>query len=580
MPEDSETPDKIPDSPERSELNAETSPPESTPSVTPAGAPSPVETQTPEPPASDETPAHDTSPPQVVVGNHKRGPSKLWWLLLVLIVLAASAGYLVHKHKTTKTVTATTATKRDIPLLNYGVVDQLTQTYPLGASTTTTMSEINSQLFEGLVHYQQLTKLVPQLATSWYNPNDTTWVFNLRHNVHFHNGRLMTAQDVKASLDYAVAHQNDANAASALANASTIKQVDVVGDNQIKITTDGPDATLLNRLSQLFIFDSKSTLGDPNSGTAPYMLKPGTTPTATSMDLVASKNYWGGHIFTRAIHIGANTDNSQLAAEMGAGKFDVAGDFTNDQIPKLGNHKIINIDDLGVTFLGLNTLKSGSPLTNLQARQAASYALNIPAIIKAGNLSGKQANQLIPTTILGHDPTLKNIPYDPAKAKQLLASVKNANTPLTLSFPAGDEGQVNEIAKELNAVGFNVKTSVQPDVGSLVNIAFAGQSDMFYLAYDSGDLDGLDIIQNVVTVASSDYQSSDINNLVDQAGKTLDPATRIKLLQEISQKVASDIPDIPLYTQTRTYAVNKNYHLQVDIPGDAVGAYFWQVYQQ
>jgi len=248
-------------------------------------------------------------------------------------------------------------------------------------------------------------------------------------------------------------------------------------------------------------------------------------------------------------------------------------------VPKLGNHKVINIDDLGVTFIGLNTLKQNSPLADLQARQAMSYALNIPAITKAGNLSGKQASQLIPAAILGHDPSLKDTPYNPAKAKQLLASVKNANMPLTLSFPAGDEGQVNEITKELNAVGFNVKASVQPDIGSLVNVAFAGQTDMFYLAYDSGDLDGLDIIQNVVTVSSTNYNNADINNLVNQASKTLDPATRIKLIQQISQKVASDIPDIPLYTQTRNYAYNKNYHLQVDIPADAIGVYFWQVYQ-
>jgi peptide/nickel transport system substrate-binding protein len=544
--------------------------PDSTPDAEPT-VPAPDTTPTPVP----------TSPPapEVVVGNHKRRRSKRWLFILIIVLIAAgAAAYLVHNHKSAKTVTSSTAAKHDIAQLNFGVVDQLSQAYPLGANTTATMADVNSQLFEGLVRYQQLTKIVPQLAASWYNPDNTTWVFNLRHGVKFHSGRAFTAQDVKSSLDYAIAHQNDPDVASSLAVASTIKEVDVMNDYQVKIKTDGPDPTLLNRLTQLFIFDSKATLGDPNAGTGPYMIKAGTKPTSGSMDLAAVNNYWGGHIYTKAVHIGASANADQLATATSNGKYELAGDFTAGQLSKLSRFQDVSVDDFGVSFLGLNTLKSGSPLSDLTARQAASYALDIPAILKAGGVSGKAASQLIPPDILGHDPSIKSVPYDPAKAKQLLATVKNANSPLTLSFPAGDEGQVNEIAKELNAVGFNVKTSPQPDVGSLVNVAFAGQTDMFYLTYTSSDLDGLDIIQSIVTVASADYNNKQINDLADQVSSTLDPTSRIKLLQQISQQVSKDIPDVPLYTETRHFILTKPYHLQTDIPSASIGTYFWQVY--
>ena len=502
----------------------------------------------------------------------------MWMMVLVVVLVVAVAGAAVYMLKPANKSTVTV--KKDIPLLNYGLSDgTLTDTYPLGNSSTSIMTQVNAQLFEGLVRYKQQTKIVPLLATSWFNPNDTTWVFNLQQGVKFHSGRSLTAQDVKYSLDYAVAHQSDTNAAAALALASTIKEVTVTGTYQVKIITDGPDPTLLNRLASLYVFDSKAKLGDPDAGTGPYVLKAGTKPTASSMDLTAINNYWGGHVYTRALHIGADTDSSKLGTDTANGKFDLAGDLPNSELAKIHDNKTINVEDLGVAFVGLNTLKVGSPLQSLPVRQAAAYALDIPAILKAGGIRGTQASQLVPPAILGHDPSIKDTPYDPAKAKQLLASVKGANTPLTLSYATGDDKQVTEIAKELNAVGFNVTLSQQPDLNTLIGIALGGQTDMFYASYTSDVLDGLDIISSIV-VGNQDYDNAQVDSLANQASSTLDPSTRIKLLQQIAGQVAKDVPDIPLYSQTRSYALMKPYNVQVDIPSTEAGVYFWQVYQQ
>lgn len=528
-------------------------------------------------PDSTETPTAPV-PPTDIPAQPKPKASKTWLLLLVVVVLAgAGVGAYLLRSSTKPAVVA----KQDIPVLNYGLSDStFTQTYPLGSSSTSLMTQVNAQLFEGLVRYQQETKIVPLLASSWSNPDDTTWVFNLRHGVKFHSGRGLTAQDVKYSLDYAVAHQSDENATAALALASTIKEVDLVpgNDYQVKIVTDGPDPTLLNRLAELYVFDSKATLGDPDAGTGPYVLKPGTKPTANTMDLSAISNYWGGHVYTKAVDITTVSDTSKLGSETAQGKFDLAGDLPDSQLAKINDSRILNVEDLGVSFLGLNTMKTGSPLQSLPVRQAAAYALNIPAILKAGGIRGQQASQLVPSAILGHDPSIKNTPYDPAKARQLLASVNGSNTPLTLSYASGDDKQVAEIAKELNAVGFNVKLSQQPDIGTLIGIALGGQTDMFYASYTSDILDGLDIVSSIV-IGNKDYDNAQVDSLANQASSTLDSSTRIKLLQQIARQVAKDMPDIPLYAQTRSYALMKPYHVQVDIPSTEAGVYFWQVYQ-
>ncbi len=555
-------------------------------SETPASVSSPVVTpdiSTPspgvEPVPASVAPQQPPVPPVPVSGGggHKGFKTKLALFVLLLVIIAAVlAGYFLKSGNTPGTSTA----KKDIPYLTYGVNGNGFDTlYPNSSTGSNAQIQVNAQLFEGLVRYQQQTKIVPLLATSWSNPSDTTWLFNLQQNVKFHSGRVMTASDVKASLDYAIAHQNDAEGSSFFAAASTIKAVTVVNNNQVKITTDGPDPTLLNRLSDLYVFDTKAAPNDPNSGTGPYVVKAGTKPAADSIDLTAVTNYWGGHVYTKSIHIAGITDASKLGTATSNGQYDLAGDFPDNVLAKIKARKTISIPDLGINFIGLNTLKAGSPLQSLQARQAAAYALNIPAILKAASTRGTQASQLVPSTIPGYDPSIHDMPYDLAKAKTLLASVKNASAPLTLSFLAGDEAPVGEVVKELDAVGFNVKSESVPDTSALITAGLGGQTDMFYAGYSSNILDGLDILNSIV-VGNQDYTNAQVESLAKQASSTLDPTARIKILQKIARQVATDVPDIPLFTQTRVFVLQKPYNIQVDLPSTEAGAYFWQVYQQ
>src|SRR5665213_2864384 len=519
-------PDTTPESPESQQPTAPPTPPDQF-----------ADANQPSQPSSSSQPVVTTSEP-------KKSGSKMFMLLIIAILVAAAAAgawYVSsHRHHTT-----TTATKKDIPYLTDGedTAGDLSVGYPVETSDTTTTILLYAQLYEGLVRYQDQTKIVPLLATSWSNPNDTTWLFNLRQGIKFHSGRTMTAADVKYSLDYAVAHQNDNSGATNLALASTISQVDVVNPYQVKIVTNGPDPVLLNRLAFLFVIDSKVQLGSLDAGTGPYVVKPSTKPASSTIDLVASSNYWGGHIYTRAVHMQTTTNNNndQLAADAAKGKYDIAGDFDAKQLAAIKNYKAITVPDLGVSFLGLNTLKASSPLSSLAARQAVAYALNVPDILKAGSLNGTPANQLIPPLIPGYDSAIANTPYNPTKAKQLLATVSNAKTPITLSYPTGDEGQLGEISKELSAVGFNVKLAAINSIGDLVNQAIGGQTDMFYLTYGSSTLDGLDIINSTVE-GTQNYSNTELDSLTKKASSTIDPAARIAILQQIEQQIHTNIP--------------------------------------
>jgi len=530
----------------------------------------------PTPPTDQPPAAAPAQPPEP-----KRRGAKTWIVVLLIIVIAgasAAAAILISKSGEKDQNNTSTNTKKDIAHLRYALPDgDLSKFYPTG--NTATSVQVNSQIFEGLVRYNQQTKIEPLLATNWSNPDTSTWTFNLRKDVKFHSGKAMTAKDVKYSLDYATQHQEDEDSNAFL--ASSIKQVDVVNDYQVKITTDGPDPILLNRLAYLYIIDSEAKVGDPASGTGPYTVKEGTTPTETNLELASVNNYYGGHIYTKALTITIVPSSDQMIADINDGKFDLAGSLEPDELSKVKSYEPIEGQNFSIGFIGLNTTKPNSPLSTKEGREAVAYALDTPKILKAGNLGGEPTGQVVPPKIPGYDASIKETPYNPAKAKELLAKAPNPTMPLTLSYGGGDDNKAHmtEIADELKAAGFNVTLTQQPDLDTLVEKAFTGQIDMFYIVYDSPTLDGYDVFSSLLQ-NNDIYKNEEINNQIDETTSVIEPSERLNLLKKISREVANEKPVIPLYVPTDVFALKKPYFIQTDIPGGQAGVYFWQTYQK
>lgn len=605
MPEDIIKPNQPQNSNEPSEENsAETSPPETTIPVstpdeqsetgtdspngnenntTPLEQPSVLPPRdTPNPsagiPPNIEQPAPPSQPP-----SPKPRKSKTWIIVLLIIIIAAAsaaAALLIAKSGSdTQDATTQTNTKKDIAHLRYALPDgDLSKFYPAG--NTATSVQVNSQVFEGLVRYNQQTKIDPLLATNWSNPDTSTWTFNLRKDVKFHSGKQMTAKDVKYSLDYAVAHQEDEN--TNLFLASSIKQVDVVNDYQVKITTDGPDPILLNRLAYLYILDADGKVGDPAAGTGPYTVKNGTTPTETNVELAAIDNYYGGHIYTKALSITVVPSSDQMIKDINDGKFDLAGSLEPNELAKVKSYEPIEGQNFSIGFIGLNTTRRDSPLSTKEGREAVAYALDTSKILKAGNLGGDPTSQLVPPKIPGYDASIKPTSQDVAKAKALLAKAPNPTMPLTLSYGGGEDNKAHmtEMANQLKAAGFNINLVEQPDLDTLVTKAFSGDGiDMFYIVYDSPTLDGYDVFSSILQ-GSEIYKNDEISNQIDETTSILEPSERLNLLKKISKEVADDKPVIPLYVPIDVFALKKPYFIQTDIPGGQAGVYFWQTYQK
>lgn len=525
----------------------------------------------------DQSEAVTTTPNTSIITKFSGGKWLIWLLIIIILSAGGSFGYSWwHNHH--KAIPTTTAViKHDIPLIRYALTDGPANNFYPNADTTNGGFFINAQTFEGLVGYQDGTKIVPLLATGWTNPDDSTWVFTLRSSVKFHNGRTMTAADVKASIDK---YKDSAYGGEF---GSTIKSVDVMAPNQVKITTDGPDPILLHRLVYLDIVDSQSTkVNDAVNGTGAYTVKANTDPAKDPfVDLVAFDGYWGGHAYTRELQVSVLAKETDALPLLKDHKIDLVDNFvkTNDADAAKAVGATVTPDlSAIVSFIGLNT--TIAPFNNLKLRQALDVGLDRSAILKANAEQGIPLDQFVVQSVPGFDPSITVPAVDVAKAKQLVADSGIKNPTFSIAYGGADiQDAVTEIQKEAAGFGVTVKLLPEPDFATLYDFATGGKAQAYILGYSSDLNDSSDMVVSVFQ--NKNYTSDSIAKLLTTANSQLNATQRIATLQQIARQLHTDVPAVAIGSRNDYYATtNPNYVLHRDLPTSTIGNYFWKVYQR
>lgn len=518
----------------------------------------------------------ETSAPPSNLNSDK--PKKKTWLkiLIALIALALIAAavwfFLIKKDENNQSAT-TVEQSKEVEQLNIGLVlPDYDAIYPNITAATSYGNLINAQMFEALVRYENKSKIVPLLATDWTNPDDKTWVFNLRTGVKFHDGNEMHADDVKYSIDKIIKSKSD----FAETFTSTIDSVKVLSDNQVEVKTNIPDPTLLNKLAVLYVIDKEAPKGSEPSlaGSGPFQIKPGTKPSKTEVQMVAYDGFYGGRSATRAVSFGSEKNDADLVKAFNDGKYNMIGSVPIDTATSTAGATQFVTSEPEVAFLGLNTVKSG-PLAKKEVRQAIRYAVDT---IKLGESQGDKVtpiSQLIPESIPGYNPAIPVYERDIAKAKQLLAKAGYPKG-VTVQFShSSDEDFANELARELKEAGITLKIDYHSDFNEFIDFFLSAKVEMYYVVYASDTLDGLDIYQT--TLPSSTYNSASLNKLLDEAGNTVDPANRLKTLQDAAVIVDNDVPVVPLSTRDTIWLMDKDYAIVQDMPSSFLSVYFYKV---
>ena len=333
-------------------------------------------------------------------------------------------------------------------------------------------TSLYDQQMAGLVYVGLTTRdpkteqVIGELAQSWtVSPNGLTWTFYLRSNAKFNNGEPVTASDVQYSIDRIL---NPATAASLASDLSPVSSVQVVNPITVAIHLKYKYSLLPIALSEplwgaIIPANSAPTITKTKIGAGPFMVQ-SIVPQA-SITLVPNAYYWqtGEPKLAKVIFRVIPDDASRIEA-LASGQINMDLYIPYSDIAALKGNSALKVDvfpSSEVDEFGFNT--AVAPFNNVKVRQAVAYAINRTAVaeIATSGFGGTDCSMVSPSSPV--KVSSKCFPYNPARAKQLLAA---AGYPhgfnLTFSacdgtgFPSMvDAGTV--IASDLDAIGVNAK---------------------------------------------------------------------------------------------------------------------------
>ncbi len=328
-------------------------------------------------------------------------------------------------------------------------------------------SEIYQQhIFDTLVGIEgDDLKVVGLLAERWETLNPTTWRFHLRKGVKFHNGKVLDPEDVKYSMEQ---YTDQKNRRSVYARG--IARAEVKDAGTVDVITTEPVAAMLFNLTRLQILprDTREEEGAQGFaqhpvGTGPYRFVEWKRD--QQLVLEANPSYWRGAVAPKRLVFRAIRDASTRAAELRSGGVDIIATPPLPQLDMLdaGETQVVPVKGGRIIIYPFDV--THAPFDNRKVREAANLAVNKDAIVK--NVLGNRGIVLAgPLTAawLGYDPAVKPFPYDPARARQLLAE---AGYPqgfeATWSISSGvflkDAEIAEAVAGQLRQVGIRLKLS-------------------------------------------------------------------------------------------------------------------------
>ncbi len=430
------------------------------------------------------------------------------------------------------------------------------------SSIQTTMS-VCYNIHDTLFHPQEDASVKPALAEKWEKLNDTTWKIYLRKDATFHNGEPVTAQAVKFSFERVF----DPNIKCPhKGKLSAFKEVKVIDDYTFTISTKKPYAPGLYILGYyLPIVPPKyiKKVGDTEYnvkpvGCGPYKLVKWVR--GEEIVLERYEKYYGPKpAYKRVIFKGVPEEASRIAALL-TGEADVISGVPVHQRKKiLESGKAYLTPQMGVMpYLGLDTYHK--PFNDVRVRQAVNYAINRELINKA-LFNGKAilcAGPISPRTF-GHNPNLKPYPYDPEKAKKLLAEAGYPNGfQARLAYPtymSQIQEQAEAIASDLAKVGIKVK--LEPFERAVMWERYKGRKHQMYIYWWDDAPEPDRYMYSLFHSKSRDYyyKNPTIDVLLDLGRTIMNREDRAKVYWEIDRILYEDAPWVYLYVIPEVFGV-------------------------
>ena len=452
------------------------------------------------------------------------------------------------------------------------VVGQIAEPKSLDPAAVTAVNDfrILVNVYEGLTRYAPGTlEVVPGLAESWDISEDgTEYTFHLRSGVSFHDGTPFNAESVKFNFDRMLDENHPYHDTGPFPLSfffSAVEETTVVDETTVKFTLNGPYAPFLSNLAYptgLMVSPAAVAAHGADYGRNPVGTGPFTFAEWRSNEaVVIEKNagYWGEAAGTDAVVFRPITDANTRVAEMLAGGIDMMVEVPPTSLSEFQGEGFQIVEQAGphVWFLILNA-KEG-PFADVRVRQAANYAINKEAIVNdvLEGTADVAAGPTPPAFAWAYNEELDPYPYDPDKARALLADAGAQGAELTFYVTEGGSGMLDPVAMgtaiqaDLAAVGLKVKIETYEWNTFLgeVNPGLEGKADMAEMAWMTNDPDTLPYLAlrseawpDNGGFNSGYYANPKVDELLEAARTATDQGERARLYKEMQQIVQEDAP--------------------------------------
>jgi len=463
--------------------------------------------------------------------------------------------------------------------------------------------------FNGLVDFDPQGNIIPSLASSWkISPDNLTYTFQLRPDVKWHDGRPLTAEDVKFTVEKIL----DPKVGSRLnLYFQSVKEVQVTGPHTIVFKLKEPDPVFLaNQWSGILpkhIWEkedfAKSNYNVIPVGSGPWKVKEWVR--GDHMTFEANAEYFGGKPYLDRIVMKVIPDATVAFAALEKGDVDylpfkgVVGGPPYQLVDRLKQSPNLEVKVYEVSSMQRLFFRNDKPpFNNPKVRQAIAHAIDRKFIIQRllfgyGQISNSEGAPAMKEVFNAKVPQYD---FDVAKANQLLdeAGLRKGADGVRLKTriygTPGVRAIMSEIIKEqLKAVG------IQTDI--VIN-----EWTTYYNAVrQTRTVDGVFTIFSLPnvpdpTTESPRYHSKEIrpggfnylfysnpriDAIIDETQRTLDREKRVKLLYEYQDILARDVPFIPLYVLAGVDVWNKKFTgFQVSEWGGASLTYLDKVWKK
>jgi peptide/nickel transport system substrate-binding protein len=456
-------------------------------------------------------------------------------------------------------------------------------------ASTTPDKGLLQYIFNGLVRLKpgQISPetIEPDLAESWSaDPAGTQWTFYIRHGVQCHWGYgEFTAEDAAYSLKRAAN-----KATSSYSNDfASVESADATDRYTLVVKLKSPVAGFLgyvaninggNMVCKKAAEEMGDGFGKKPIGTGPFMFAE--YQPQQYVRLVANKDYFRGapkldEIMYRYIPSDSSRDLAFQSGELDMiyGKQDQSW---VDRAKQLQGVKVAAMEPGELSTLFLNITQK--PLDDLRVREAIAYAIDRKAIVAfKGAQSSREAVSVVPSGYLGTDEHAPLFPYDPAKAKALLAeagypdgvTVKTIHTTLT-----GMETFIEAVQAQLKTTGINLDiqlvehatyhSQIRKDMSPLVHYQAARfpVADVYLTQfYDSASIVG-------APKAVTNFSHCNVaDDEIRAARIETNPVKQKELWKQAQEKIVKAVCGIPVYEQLQLWAWKDSLDLGYDLKG-------------